>query len=87
VVVFLTDGRANVTKAGEGDRAQAEADALASARVLRAEGVNALLVDTSPRPQAAARTMAEAMGARYLPLPHADSRTLTGAVRAASLAG
>lgn len=86
VVVLLTDGRANVTLAGEGGRAQAQAEALAAARVLRAGAAQVLLIDTSPRPDPAAQALALAAGARYLALPQADARALSGAV-ARSLAG
>jgi magnesium chelatase subunit D len=83
-VVLLTDGRANVARDGAGNRARAEQDALAASRRLRAVGVAALLVDTSPRPHAFVRELAAAMGARYLPLPHADASTLQRAVQAAA---
>lgn len=86
VVVLLTDGRANVTLAGEGGRAQAQAEALAAARVLRAGAAQVLLIDTSPRPDPAAQALALAAGARYLALPQADARALSGAVTR-SLAG
>jgi magnesium chelatase subunit D len=82
-VVLLTDGRANIARDGAHGRAQAEADALAAARGLRESGIRALLVDTSPRPQAAAESLARAMGARYVALPHADARTLSKAIGAA----
>ncbi|BDG72284.1 magnesium chelatase subunit D [Roseomonas fluvialis] len=84
LLVLLTDGRANVARDGTGGRAQAEADALDAAKPLRIAGVPALLVDTAPRPQAFARDLAAAMGARYLPLPMADAARLSGAVRDAA---
>lgn len=87
IVVVLTDGRANVARDGQGGRAQADADARASARRLRAEGITALLIDTSPQPQALARELAAAMGAGYLPLPRADAREVSQAVQAAARAG
>jgi magnesium chelatase subunit D len=77
VVVMLTDGRANVTAAGTGGRAQAEAEALAAATRLRLAGITTLLVDTSPRPAPLARTLAAAMSAQYLPLPYADPALLS----------
>lgn len=80
VVVLLTDGRANVTLAGEGGRTQAQAEALAAARALRAAAALVLLIDTSPRPEPAAQALALAAGARYLALPQADARALSGAV-------
>ena len=80
VVVVLTDGRANVSRSGEGGRLQAQQDALDAARRLRALGGHTLLVDTSVRPEPAALALAVAMGARYLALPQADARTLSRAV-------
>jgi magnesium chelatase subunit D len=66
--------------AGTG-RVQAEADALAAARVLAARGARALLIDTSPRPTEAAARLAEAMRARYLPLPHVRADLVSAAVK------
>jgi magnesium chelatase subunit D len=87
LVVLLTDGRANVTLAGQGGRAQAAQEALAAAQRLRALGAQCLLVDTSVRPEPAAAALAVAMGARYLALPQADARALSGAVQAAQRGG
>jgi magnesium chelatase subunit D len=83
VVITLTDGRANIARDGNAGRERAHADAVESARVLRAAGFTALLLDTSPHPQPAAATIASEMGARYLPLPHADAARLSQAVRGA----
>jgi len=80
-VVFLTDGRANVARDGSHDREAAERDAFAAARRLFAAGITALLVDTAPRSRPAARDLAAAMGARHLPLPHGDARSLSAVVR------
>lgn len=81
VIVLMTDGRANVARDGQGDRSRAEADALAAARLTRAAGFTSLVVDTSPRPQARVKNLAEALGARYVPLPYADAATLSQAIR------
>lgn len=85
-VVLLTDGRANIARDGGPGRPRANADALAAAKAFRAANLPALLVDTSALPEPAARTVAETMGAAYLPLPHVDAATLSGAVRAARAA-
>jgi magnesium chelatase subunit D len=82
-LILLTDGRANVARDGTGGRARAEEDALASARVLRALELTALVIDTSPHPQPKAERLAQEMGATYLPLPYADARMLSQAVLAA----
>lgn len=83
VLVVLTDGRANVTRAGTPGRAQAAEDALASARALRAGCYESMLIDTGPQPQDAARKIAERMGGRYLALPYADA---SGLARSVSIA-
>jgi len=83
-VVVLTDGHANIARDGSGGRQQAEADALLAARLLHYAGFKALLIDTARRPQPLARSLAEAMQARYLPLPYADARTLLSAVQSKS---
>lgn len=81
VLVFLTDGRANIARDGSPGRAQAGADALAQAAQLRAAGLTTLLIDTSPQPADTARTVADGMGARYVPLPHAGAAGLSAVVR------
>lgn len=83
LLVLLTDGRANIGRDGKPGRPKAEADALVAAIPIRAARVPALLVDTAPRPVPYARQLAEAMGARYLALPSADSQRLNEAVNAA----
>ncbi len=81
-VIVLTDGRANIARDGGQGRPRAEEDAMSAARQLRAAGVTAVLVDTSPRPGASGEIIAREMGARYLPLPHADATMLSKAVLA-----
>ena len=80
-IIVMTDGRANVARDGGPGRARAEADALAAARLIRASGVATLLIDTSIRPAAPARTLAQEMGARCLALPHADAAALSRVAR------
>jgi magnesium chelatase subunit D len=84
VVVMLTDGRANIARDGTPGRERATQDALAAAATLRACGASALLLDTSPQPQTGAQALAQCMGATYLPLPHADARAMSQAVRLAT---
>jgi magnesium chelatase subunit D len=87
IIVLLTDGRANIARDGAPGRQRAHEDALAAAQQIRLAGMTALLLDTSPQPQASAQTLAAAMGAAYLPLPYAGSQLLSQAVRAASANG
>jgi magnesium chelatase subunit D len=81
-LVMLTDGRANVTRNGTGGRAAAQTEALRAAAAVRAFKINALFVDTSPRPNAAAKDLAHAMNAEYIALPFADARGLSDIVQA-----
>ena len=82
VLVFLTDGQANVALDGSGGRAAADADVESSARALRARGFSSIVIDTSPRPNPHARKLSERLSARYMPLPAADPAKLANAVRA-----
>lgn len=84
LAVMLTDGRANVARDGMPGRGRASEDALAAARQFRQSGFKALLLDTSPQPQDSAQALAHAMGAVYLPLPHAGAQTVSQAVRLAA---
>jgi magnesium chelatase subunit D len=81
-IVFMTDGRANIDRDGNPGRVKAQADAITAARALRAEGVSTLLIDTSPQAQPQAAELSAAMGAAYVPLPHADAAGVSRAVNA-----
>jgi magnesium chelatase subunit D len=80
LIVILTDGRANIGRDGASGRAAAENDALAAARSVRAAGVGAVFIDTSPRAQPDGDRFASAMGAVYAPLPYIDAGTVSGLV-------
>ena len=84
IVVLLTDGRANIARSGAPGRSAATDDALAAAQAFRLGGCSALLIDTSPHPSDAAQTLAQAMGAAYVPLPHAGAEGLSRTVQLAS---
>jgi magnesium chelatase subunit D len=81
LVVLLTDGRANIARAGTPGRSEASADALTAARAFAAAGTSALVIDTSPQASPAARAIADAMRARCIALPHAAADALSTAVR------
>ncbi len=83
LVVIMTDGRANIARDGTPGATRAQAEAMDAARALRAARVSAILLDTAPRPQPAARALAEAAGAIYLPMPAADAARMSRAVGAA----
>ena len=81
-LVMLSDGRPNVTLQGQGGRAQALEDALTLARVWHGHQLPAIWLDTSARPEPQAQQVAQAMGARYVPLPLANSMRMAQAVQA-----
>lgn len=83
LLVFLTDGRANIGRDGKAGRKQALADALAAAKSVAATGDAALVIDISTRPGPEAAALAAALNARYLPLPKADARRLSDMVTSA----
>lgn len=82
LVVFLTDGRGNIGRDGVAGRAQAEADSVAAARGLRAAGLTAVLIDTSPRARPGAAELAAEMAAAYAPLPFVEAGAVANVVRA-----
>ncbi len=81
VLIFMTDGRANIARDGTADRRQAMEDATASARVIRASGIASIFVDTAPRARPDTEQLARELGAHYLALPRADAATLSGVAR------
>jgi len=83
LLIILTDGRPNVARDGKGSRQRAESDALDAARLLNLEKIATVLIDTAPQPRTLTARLAREMGARYMPLPHADSTTLAAAARLA----
>jgi magnesium chelatase subunit D len=80
LLVFLTDGRANIGRDGAPGRAAANADALAAARQVGEARIAAVFVDTSPRPTPDGDRFARAMGAVYAPLPYVDANAMFGLV-------
>jgi magnesium chelatase subunit D len=80
-VVLLTDGRANVSRAGNGGRAQAQDDAQLAAKEFFANGISSILLDTSPQPHYLAQGLAKEMGATYLPLPFAGAQAISNIVQ------
>lgn len=79
-LAVLTDGRANIALDGTANRAQAEADAQDMARMIRSRHLPAMVIDTGQRPSKGLDSLAQAMGAGYLPLPRADAKALSNAV-------
>ncbi len=82
VVVFLTDGRGNVTRDGSKGHADATDEALKAAKSFRMTGARPIVVDTSRRPRPQARELAEAMDASYVPMPYPSAEAINAAVSA-----
>jgi magnesium chelatase subunit D len=83
-LVMLCDGRANVSLQGGGGRSQALQESLSMAHAWRAQGLQSIWIDTSARPEPQAEQIALAMGARYVPLPQANSQRMAQVVQAAT---
>ena len=79
-LVMLCDGRANVSLQGSGGRSQALQESLSLAQAWRAQGLQSIWIDTSARPEPQAEQIALAMGARYVPLPQANSQRMAQVV-------
>jgi magnesium chelatase subunit D len=82
-LALLTDGRANIALDGSANRQAAAADAAQYARAIRAQAIPGLVIDMSPRPQAALKTLASEMDAPYIAMPRADAGRLSAAVSSA----
>jgi magnesium chelatase subunit D len=83
LVIVLTDGRANVTREGEGNKVKAMEQAEQAARVFASDHIEAMVIDVSPEPQKHARALAVNMGARYLPMPRARAAEIARPVQQA----
>ncbi len=81
LIVFFTDGRANLARDGSQGRIAGEADATLAARQYLLRSLNTLFIDTSTRPDPRAQQFAQQLGARYLALPHADASGLAHVVQ------
>ncbi|MEM1439101.1 MAG: magnesium chelatase subunit D [Pseudomonadota bacterium] len=81
VIVVMTDARANVDLEGRRGGPDAFDQAIAVAREIATRGYSVLSIDTGRRAGERARQLAEALDARYLPLPFADAQTVSAAVR------
>lgn len=80
-LVFLSDGRGNMTLDGKPDRAVASEETTNMARRLSALSVPTVFFDTSRRPTPQAKALSVALGAAYEFLPIADSGKVSGLVR------
>lgn len=80
LLVILSDGKANVTLDGLGGRTQAQADAMQWAHIWARLGYASLWIDTAVQPTGHAKELAQAMQARYLPMPYVASQRVADAI-------
>ncbi len=73
IVIVLTDGKGNVTRAGEGNKPRALEESEAAAKLFANEGFDAMVIDVSVEPQKSAKALAANMQATYLPMPRASA--------------
>ena len=83
LLVFLTDGRANIARDGSPGGARALDEALVVSRRIRAAELATVFIDTAARPRAEGPGLAAAMGARYVALPRVEAGAVCAAVKAA----
>jgi len=76
ITVFLTDGRGNIAIDGGTAKESVAADTEKAARMFRAAGARAIVIDTAKRPQARVETLARDLGAEHLVLPRAEPKDL-----------
>ena len=80
VLVFLTDGRANIAKDGSPGRPKAMEDAQKSARAASYYSFKSLWIDTSPQARDEGKAFAAMLGSMYLPLPNAGANEVSQAI-------
>ena len=83
LLVLLSDGGANIARDGSAGRAGARADAEDAARIVAGTGIDALVIDSSPRGDHNMRALAATMRARYFALPRPDDASLSAVVSGA----
>jgi magnesium chelatase subunit D len=83
IVIVLTDGRANVTREGDGNKVKALEESAVAARAFAAHRIPSMVVDVSPEPSRHARELAVQMGANYFSMPRAQASDIARPVTAA----
>lgn len=79
-ICLMTDGRANIDLDGRPDRSRAAEDSERMAKLLRAEGVDTIVIDTGKRPERSLSRLADVLNGAYLPMPRADAHRVSAAV-------
>jgi magnesium chelatase subunit D len=87
IIIVLTDGRANVTREGEGNKVKALEESGAAASVFAAHRIQSMVVDVSPEPSRHARELASQLTANYFSMPRAQATDIARPVTAALKSG
>lgn len=83
LIMLMTDGRANIARDGTARRPGAMDDAMEAARRLAWNRLDAVFIDTAPRPREEGRRLAQAMDARCVALPYVEAETVRDVAMAA----
>ena len=81
IIILLSDGRANMSLDGEGDRAKAIKDTNYVASLIKRNAINNIFIDTSRRKTPIADELATELNSHYFQLPLANSSSISKAVQ------
>ena len=79
-LVVLSDGGANVTKDGIGNRKQAYEEAVIVARLFKNSGIKSIFIDIAENPLIQTKHLADIVGSTYVALPKANSKRIVDIV-------
>ena len=81
IIILLSDGRANMSLDGEGDRVKAIKDTNYVASLIKRNAINNIFIDTSRRKTPIADELARELSGHYFQLPLANSSSISKAVQ------
>ena len=81
IIILLSDGRANMSLDGEGDRVKAIKDTNYVASLIKRNAINNIFIDTSRRKTPIADELARELNGLYFQLPLANSSSISKAVQ------
>ena len=81
IIILLSDGRANMSLDGEGDRVKAIKDTNYVASLIKRNAINNIFIDTSRRKTPIADELARELNGHYFQLPLANSSSISKAVQ------
>ena len=81
IIILLSDGRANMSLDGVGDRVKAIEDTTYIASLIKRNAINNIFIDTSRRKTPMADELARELNGHYFQLPMANSSSISKAVQ------